>query len=210
MAAGMPHQFSSAGGSYGWAPGPSGTNTGKFTFFEDPYKRKELELAESGQKFGQAVTANKLDMYKNLMGSLGGQFGQVGGTTQQQPGITRGPLYTQQQIDQQTNTGVAANDARYQTLMRQLGASAANRGFGASSPAMQSQLTQLGIANIGENARTTRETPMQYIQANADQTYRTDQLAQQQWREGEDVDIRRRQQQLQALNALMSSLGGLS
>jgi hypothetical protein len=141
--------------------------------------------------------------------NLLGKYGTVGGDTKPEPSITRGPIYTPDQIQQQVNSGVAGNDARYQTLMRQLATSNAGRGFGASSPAMQSQMTQLGIANIGENARTTRELPMQYAQANADQVTKTDQLAQNQWAQGEDVDIRRRQTQLQGLNGILSQLAGL-
>jgi hypothetical protein len=74
---------------------------------------------------------------------------------------------------------------------------------------MQAQMTQLGIANIGENARTTRELPMQYAQANADSTYRTDSLAENQWAQGEDADIRRRQTQMQGVQGLLAQLAGL-
>ena len=188
-----------------------------YRYLGDPLGERQQKMAEEGQKFGQDIASAKLGMQQDLygklspyLGMLGGQFGAVGGQSQQQPNISRGPIYSQQQIDQQTNAGVAGNDARYQTLMRQLQTSGAGRGFGAQSPALQSQMNSLGIANIGENARTIRETPMQYAQANADQTYKTDALAQQQWAQGEDVDVRRRQQQLQAMNALMSQLGGLA
>lgn len=195
-------------GANGQGGAPSGVEE---IYVPDPDAQAALQQRKhefdvtSGQQ--EARDRYKMSIFDKLYGASG-QYGAVGGTTQPQPTITRGPLYSQQQIDQQVNQGVAANDARYQTLMKQLGESAAARGLGMRSPAIQAQMTQLGIANIGDNARTEMATPMRYLQANADQTFRTDQLAQQQWMGGEDVDIRRRQQQLQQLNALLSSLGG--
>jgi hypothetical protein len=208
----MPGPWGVQPGSY-YATSAQGREQGAgWNFLADPYKEKSLKLQEEGQTFGQDLASAKLGMQRDLYGKLSGmlgQYGAVGGTPGPKPDINRGPLYTQQQIDQQTNAGVAGNDARYQTLMRQLAGSGAARGFGAQSPALQSQMNALGIANIGENARTIRETPMQYVQANADQRYRTDALAQQQYAQGEDEDIRRRQTQVQSLNALMSQLSGL-
>ena len=175
-------------------------------YLQDPdaYANLQQRKHEFDVTSGQQAARDqyKMSIFDKLYGASG-QYGAVGGTTQPQPTITRGPLYSQQQIDQQVNQGVAANDARYQTLMKQLGESAAARGLGMRSPAIQAQMTQLGIANIGDNARTEMATPMRYLQANADQTFRTDQLAQQQWMGGEDVDIRRRQQQLQQLELLI-------
>jgi hypothetical protein len=170
-------------------------------------KQFEQNLDFQKDQYGARQDAfNKLFPYAT---SMLGQYGQVGGTAAQQPSITRGPIYTPQQINEQVNAGVAGNDSRYQTLMRQLASSNAGRGFGGSSPAMQAQMTQLGIANIGENARTTRELPMQYAQSNADQVYKTDALAQQQWAQGEDTDIRRRQTQMQGIQGLLAQLSGL-
>jgi hypothetical protein len=165
--------------------------------------QKELQGAQFGFKVG---AFNKLFPYAT---SMLGNFGQVGGQSTPEPSITRGPLYNQNQIQQQVNTQQAGADARYQTLMRQMAGSAAGRGFGMASPAIQSQMTQLGIANIGENQRIARELPMQYVQANADQTYRTDTLAQQQWQQAQDIDVRRRQTQLQGAIGLLNSLSGI-
>jgi hypothetical protein len=126
------------------------------------------------------------------------------------PTINRGPIYSQQQQQTAVNAQQANNNQSYQTLARQMAQSNAQRGFGGNSPALAAQQEQAALANVGQNAQVARELPMQYQQANADQTYRTDTLAQNQWQQGQQVDIARRQNQLQALQAILGSLGNVT
>lgn len=147
-------------------------------------------------------------LYPNLQGMLGqnGTFGMVGGQVSPQPAFTPSPVYTPDQINQQVNAAVAANDRRYQTAGRQLDTSNAIRGFGAFSPMSQALHQSLSMGNIGENARAEREIPFQAAQSNSDAMFRGNQLLQSMWQSREDSDIRRRQAQLTGLNSIISLL----
>lgn len=202
------------GGTWQARSAPGTQHGAGWEFLGNPYQEKALKLQEEGQKDASELARAKFGWQQGVFNQLSpfamqmmGQAGPVGGQTAPQPHVNTSPLYSAQQIQQQVNAGTAQNDQRTATLMKQLMGGSAARGFGGQSPALQAQQTQLGIANMGENARTAREVPMQFIQGNADQAYRTDRLLQDQWAQGQDVDIRRRQSQLQAMASAMGLLG---
>lgn len=143
-----------------------------------------------------------------ILGGLGGTGSQVGGTIAPQPAFTASPVYTDQQMNQQVNAAVGQNDARTATQQRLLGQSAAGRGFGAASPATAALSRSIDTAGMRENATAEREIPFQAAQANNDSMFRGSQLMQQAWRDREDSDIRRRQQNISSVTSLLGLLGG--
>jgi hypothetical protein len=202
-------------GQYGYSAGAAPGSVQR-QFLANPYTQQSLDLQKQGQNFGEDLARAKFGFAQNVFGQLMPMANsllstsQVGGQTSGMPTINRGPIYSQQQQQTAVNAQQANNNQSYQTLARQMAQSNAQRGFGGNSPALAAQQEQAALANVGQNAQVARELPMQYQQANADQTYRTDTLAQNQWQQGQQVDIARRQNQLQALQAILGSLGNVT
>lgn len=146
-------------------------------------------------------------LYPNMSGMFDGSSTRVGGQVGQQPSFSPSPVYNDQQIREQVNASVSANDTRYGTFGRSLNDSQAARGFGASSPAAEAMRNTLRMGNARENAVAEREIPFQAAQANQDAMFRGQQLQQQMWRDNEDSDIRRRQAQLQGFSSILGLLG---
>lgn len=146
-------------------------------------------------------------LYPGLSGMFSGTGSTVGGQVGQQPSFAPSPVYNDDQIRQQVNASVSANDTRYGTFGRLLNDSQAARGFGSASPAAEAMRNTLRMGNARENAVAEREIPFQAAQANQDAMFRGSQLQQQMWRDREDSDIRRRQAQLQGFSSILGLLG---
>jgi len=213
----MSQIFGINGGRGGWyTPFKQGAGPVAPQYLADPMQQQQLDLQKKQIDWQQQMEGAKFNMQKGMydqfapaaLSAMNGNGGLVGGQPRPLPAINDSPIYNQQQIQEQMNAGFAANDARTATLMRQLGQSAAGRGFGGMSPAIEAQRTQLGIANNQANATLQRELPMQYAQANADQNFRVNNLQQQQWRDFEQQDIERRKAAQDYLTRLMAMFGG--
>lgn len=144
-----------------------------------------------------------------LSGLLTGSTERVGGQSGAAPSITRGPVWTGDQIQQQVNAGQAANQATADTANRATATRLAGQGFGARSPLAAALQSSTAMQTAAANADVDRQTRWDAAQGNADSVYRGDQLATQQWQLAEDQDIRRRQMQTTYAGNLASVLAGL-
>lgn len=133
----------------------------------------------------------------------------VGGQSGAAPGITRGPVWTDQMIQEQVNAGQSANEAAADTQNRGTASRMAGQGFGSRSPLLAALQGATNMQADAANADLARVTRWDAAQGNADQTYRTDQLAQQSWNLAEQQDIARRQMQQSYTTNLASVLAGL-
>lgn len=148
-----------------------------------------------------------------LTGMLGGatkENGVVGGESAAAPGITRGPVWSGQQIQEQVNSGKAANAGNADTQSRANEQRLAGSGFGSRSPLLAALNSSVGMQRSAADANVDRETRWGAAQGNADSTFRTDQLATQQWDQAQNQDIARRQARNQYQTSLASILASLA
>lgn len=194
----------------------------------DRNRAAQVGQADADRLFGQAradqdraaqLTASlapvnfKRDVFNQvsplLSGLLTGSVERVGGQSADAPSITRGPVWTDQMIQEQVNSGQAANQASADTQNRGTEARLAGQGFGTRSPLLAALQGATNMQTAAANADLARDTRWDAAQGNADQTYRTDQLATQQWQLAQDQDIARRQMQNTYSANLASVLAGL-
>lgn len=168
---------------------------------------KDRKLRLQMQQNELAPVNARLSWVQSLLPGLMGSFSQVGGQARPQPDFTPSPVYTDQQMQQQVNAARGMNDARTATQQRLMSQQFAGRGIGAFSPAQQAMSRSLAMGNMRANAEAEREIPFQAAQANADSMFRGNQLQQQMWKDYEDMDIARRQNQLTGITSLLRLLG---
>lgn len=128
-----------------------------------------------------------------LTGLLTGSTERVGGQSDAAPSIARGPVWTDDMIQQQINAGQASNQASADTQNRGAADKLAGQGFGTRSPLVAALQGATNMQTAAANADLARTTRWDAAQGNADQVYRTDQLATQQWDQAQRQDIDRRQ-----------------
>lgn len=164
---------------------------------------------------GMAPINLKRDIFNQVSPLLTGLLGQnqggglVGGANTVQPSISRGPMFSDQQINQQVNAAKSGNAQMAETANQAAAKKTAGQGFGSRSPLLAALQGQTNAARMGADADAERDIRFGAAQKNADQTYRTDQLAEQQWNDLQDADIRRRQSNLNYTTSLAGILGGL-
>ena len=144
-----------------------------------------------------------------LTGLLTGSTERVGGQSGAAPAVARGPIWTDQMIGEQINAGRGANLAAADTQNRAAATKMAGQGFGTRSPLLAALQGATNMQAAAANSDLARETRWDAAQGNADQTYRTDQLAVQAWNQAEQQDIQRRQMQTTYAGNLASVLAGL-
>lgn len=184
----------------------------------------EKQRAFEGQQ-GAAQRANELQMaqlpwdYKNkvfgavsplLQGLMGtGQSGLVGGQNTPLPTITQGPVWSQQQIDQQVNAQKANNAQAANTQAKQAQQRVAASGFGANSPLLAALQGQAQMGRMAADATAQRETNWNAAQGNAQHLLDTQQAAQNQWAQSNQADIARRESNRQWMTSLAGMLAGM-
>lgn len=89
------------------------------------------------------------------------------------PMIDTSPIWNQQQIQQQVNAGIGANDATTASRQRNVQESTAGRGFGSSSPLAYALTGQLDAARLATNADIRRTIPWEAAKANRDMLLRS-------------------------------------
>lgn len=164
-------------------------------------------------QIGLAPTQLKRDIFGQvsplLTGLLGSNTQRVGGQSDAAPSISRAPIWSADQIQQQVNSGQAANLAGADTQNRDAATRMAGQGFGTRSPLLAALQGATNMQAQAANTDTDRQTRWDAAQGNADQTYRTDQLATQQWDQAQQQDIARRQMQTSYAGNLASVLASL-
>jgi hypothetical protein len=164
-------------------------------------------------ELGMAPINLKRDVFNQvsplLTGLLNGSTERVGGQSAAAPSIARGPVWTEQQINEQVNAGQGANQAAADTQNRSAATRLAGQGFGTRSPLLAALQGATGMQTAAANADLARDTRWDAAQGNADQVFRGDQLATQQWNQAEQQDIARRQMMATYSGNLASVLAGL-
>lgn len=155
----------------------------------------------SRERFGQ--------LFPLVQSELSGGVDRVGGASRPLPGVTVGGVWDDNQVQQQVNAARAGIDQRTAGRQQQAGRSAAGRGFSPSSPLLQALSTQIGNAGMAAGADAERGIRWDAAEGNARQRLSAEQLAQQQWSDYEDADIRRRQAATTRTGTLLQALAAM-
>lgn len=143
---------------------------------------------------------------------FGGGFG-AGNTSQGQvgtaPQINAGPVWSQDQIQQQINGQAAQNDAKTGGQVRDINQSTAGRGFGSGSPLAQALGVMAQGQNTATNANMAQQTQWNAAQGNAQQLLAGQQAQEGQFANRQNEDIERHKVRSGQYNALLGALGGL-
>lgn len=150
----------------------------------------------------------------NLLGGLSGgagsgTFGTIGGSASAQPNISADPIYSQGMIDQQVNQAKANNAQQTATANRGVATKLAGQGFGSRSPLLASLQSQNQAAQMGSDATSENAIRFGSAKANSEQVLKGQTAQESAWNDYQDQDIRRRQTQVNGINGLLASLGGL-
>lgn len=143
---------------------------------------------------------------QNLVGGLNGSNDRVGGTPRDLPGVTVGGVYSDQDTQQQVNAARAGIDQSAASQGQRAATKLAGQGFGPRSPLLAAMQQQIQGQAMATGADAEREIRHGAATENAKQRTSSEALAQQQWRDYEDSDIRRRQVAGNQTSALLSAL----
>jgi len=168
-------------------------------------------LALQGQLAPLQFRQQRFDqLFPYLQGMLGNQNAMTpGGYTSPPPAISTNNPWSQTMQNQAVNSARAYGDRATGTRMKQMQQGLAARGYSPNSALAQQLGGQAQAAGLANNMAQTRGINNEYAQRRADQTYRTNQLQNQQWGMGEDFDIRRRTPVLGQQSQLLTALLGM-
>lgn len=141
-------------------------------------------------------------------GLAAGGGDRVGGAPRALPGVTTGGVWSDEQVNQQVNSQKAGIQQQAAARQQQAAQQVAGRGFGRKSPLLAGLETSIGNQAMAAGADAERQTRWDAAQGNAQQRTTGETLAQQQWKDYEDSDIRRRQVSGNNTAALLSALSG--
>ena len=108
--------------------------------------------------------------YSDIMKKLLGQMNQptrMYGMGVGAPQVNSGPIWNQQQIQQQVNAQRGQNDQGAATQIANMQGQVAGRGFGTGSPLAQALGSMFQMGNMGQNADTERQIRWDTAQGNA-------------------------------------------
>ncbi len=140
----------------------------------------------------------------------GGSNGQLVGGTNVAPQHMGAPVYSNDQIQQQVNSGRSTTAQQAATQVRSNNQSAAGRGFGQNSPLLMALNNQVQGMASASGADQERQTRFDAAGANAKQALGYDQLSVQQAQNANQNDIDRRKVTGQNQSQLLAILAGLA
>lgn len=170
---------------------------------------ERANIAARAQTYGQDL---KQSRFNQLFPSLQSQIGnlpRVGGGSGAGPTITAAPIWNEQQIQQQVNAGVSANDRRTANQNMQMANQMAGRGYASSSPLQQALMSQNSMQNLMANSDLARTTRWDAASGNAAQVLKGQTAQEQQFANRQQEDVERRKAYTQGLVGLTSSLASL-
>jgi hypothetical protein len=144
--------------------------------------------------------------YQQLLPWAQAEYAASGGTVGPAPEISVGPVWNQQQVQQQVNSGRARNDQAAQTQMRETQNSLAGKGFGGNSPLLAALQNQTQMGNMAANSDMERETRWNAAEGNAGHVLDTQKARSDQYLGVEDIRQRRDQMRLSGLAAMLSAM----
>jgi hypothetical protein len=186
-----------------------GAQNAKNQFYSDSYYKDFMPSMTGSMSalMSQLVGAN-------LPSTIGQAVsGQYSGNTAGQPYISDAPVYSPQQIQQQVNQAVAANDQRMAGDLQGMSESFAGRGLGADSPLMAALASQRQAANLGANTAARTTLPLEAAKANAAQVLQAQMARETQFGRRQNEDLARQQNTLGLLSQILgltnNAMGGL-
>jgi hypothetical protein len=133
-------------------------------------------------------------------GDISAYLSQVGGNAPPSVALPSATVFDPNQVQQQVNAARAQGDAQAGDEIGRQQAQFAGRGFGLRGPALAALEAQIRTGAAASNADQERQIRLDAAQANATQGVRVGQLANEQYRDVSDADIRRRTLALGARN----------
>lgn len=196
---------------------------GGLPVFNETYDERTLnadaqyELAKLPWEFKDRVWNTVNPLLTGLLGG-GGQatFGQVGGENTPLPRLPNSFVFSPEQTQMAVNSARAQGDQGTATQKEQIASEMAGRGFSKRSPIAMALNLAADTGGRMSNADQEREIRLAHTDRNAKQDLSVGTLAQQQWRDFNQMDVARRQSQVdsilngqRSIAALISALGGL-
>jgi len=182
---------------------------------------RQFDVGQAGATQRTNIAANaqmypatlRQQRFNQLLPLLNGQLSQspytIGGQSPASPEITVGPIWNDQQQQQQVNAARASNDASAQSAIRQQQQSLGGQGFGANSPLAQALAGQTMAANQATNTANERDIRMNAQGQNAQHVLSTQQAREAQFAQRQQESIQRAQPYFARQNALIAALAGL-
>lgn len=196
------------GGMYGSAPGSFDENMGDINA-QALRQRENAHLAAGDQfSYGQAAANANYQRHLGLLGMLG-QYGggTVGGQNTPAPAITVGGVYTPDQTQAQVNQARAQGDQSAASQIGNNAAKMAGRGMQGTSPLLSALNNQVNMGNMANNAANETTIRNNAAGMNKNHELNTQVAASNQWEQGNQLDIARRQQHNSYLLGLLNSFG---
>lgn len=170
-------------------------------------------LAADTAKFPHILEQQRFDKLfptlQNLMGGFQAQNERIGGQSGPGPQISSAPIWSNQQIQEQVNSGVARNNQSVATQNRTLGNSLAGRGFAAGSPLQQALQNQNQMMGMVGNSDIARQTRWDAAEGNKKHVLQAQMGQEQQFSNRMQEDIERRKAYNQGMGSYISALAGL-
>jgi hypothetical protein len=170
----------------------------------------DLAIAQLPIDWAKSKYANATGtgLYQSLTGAFNPSL--VGGTNTGQSPITQGPVWTDQQIDQQVNQSKSNNQQTAATQNQQITSRAAGQGFATRSPLVAALQGQTNASLMANNAKSEQDIRWNSAEGNARHTLDTQKAAEEQWANWNDADIRRRQAAASGTSSLLAALGAFT
>lgn len=170
-------------------------------------------LQDQQLQYQQGVQSWKQGWVDKLLGGTPGSF--LGGSSSfsfqgggSMPGTGANPYQiTQDQTNQQVNAAKAQADAGVATQNRSLNASAAARGLGQGSPAIQALRSQNQYQGMQQSAQAAQQIPLENTKFNAQNNLAQQQLQQQAYRDQSNTYLQGQQIRQSGFNSLLGLLG---
>lgn len=176
----------------------------------DKQRALELQLGMAPIDFAREKFNAVMPMIGGAIGGIGGIRGGGGGggglSPQQQTQI--GDIWNQGQIDQQVNAAKAGDAQQAATASNAAARNTAGKGFGSSSPLLAALQGQIQTGRMATDAESERGIRLNSAQANAQNRLQTGSLAEQQWLDAQDQNLRRQQLGYSGPASLLAAMGG--
>jgi len=186
---------------------------GQERYLQDEQQKAARERAQIASNASMYPAQAQMERFRTILPYLTSQFGNlqsmVGGQSGPGPQITAGPIWGDQQIQEQVNAARATGDQATANRISEMQQGVAGRGFGANSPLAQAIAAQYQGQGLAANVAGERETRMSMAERNAQQLLRGQQAAEQQYASRMQEDIERRRNLAGSYNALLGALAGL-
>jgi hypothetical protein len=163
------------------------------------------------QELPHRLYQGRFDQTMPYLQQQAGQAWNIANSAQraQSPNITVGPVWSDQQIQQQVNSRNAAIGQETAARQRASREGMASRGFAGNSPLIQDLLTRMDMQGLAQKTENERDVRMQMANRNARHLLDTERAREQQFASREQEFLQNRGQGLNLVAALMGNIAGI-